>query len=132
MRDERGSMLPAFAGLLFVSFVLITLSVEIALLGATYRDTANLADVAAEAGASMIDQGALHEGTTTIDPRAAASEAVATVARAGISAAETVVEVRGATVCVSITRRHATFGLRYLAISEIVIDVSGCAEPGTG
>ncbi len=132
MRDERGSMLPAFGGLLFVSFVLITLSVEIALLGAAYRDTANLADVAAEAGASMIDQRALHEGSTTIDPRAATTEAVATVTRAGVSAADTLVEVRGASVCVLIARRLPTFGLRYLAISEIEIDVSGCAEPGTG
>jgi len=132
VNDERGSMLPAFGGLLFVSLVLLTLAVEIALLGAAYRDTATLADMAAEAGAAMIDQQALHEGTTTVDPGAATLEALATVTRAGISSSDTVVEIRGASVCVSIQRRHRTLGLRYLAISEILIDVSGCAQPGTG
>ncbi len=132
MNDERGSMLPAFGGLLFVSFVLLTLAVDIALLGAAYRDTATLADVAAEAGAAMIDQRALHGGTTTVDPRAATLEALATLTRAGVSNSETAVEVRGASVCVSIRKRHRTLGLRYLAVGEIVIDVSGCARPGTG
>lgn len=41
---ERGSMVPLFGGLVVVSFVMIALVVELALLGATYRSLASTAD----------------------------------------------------------------------------------------
>ncbi len=132
MNDETGSMLPAFGGLLFVSFVLLSLAVEIGLLGVAYRDTASLADIAAEAGAAMIDIGSLHEGTTVLNAQAAVGEARASLARSGIAASEASIQVTDTSVCVAISRRHEVYALRYLAITSFPIDVTGCAEPATG
>ena len=132
MRDETGSMLPAFGGLLFVSFVLLTLAVEIGLLGVAYRDTASIADTAAEAGAAMIDIASLHEGSTVLNARDAVAEASASLARSGVSASEASIQVGDELVCVALSRRHAVQALGYLAISSVQIDVTGCAEPATG
>lgn len=132
MRDERGSMLPAFGGLLFVSFVLLTLAVEIGLLGVAYRDTASIADTAAEAGAAMIDIGALHEGSTVLNATDAVAEASASLTRSGLSTSQASIQVSTSSVCVAISRSHAVQALGYLAISTIQIGVTGCAEPATG
>jgi hypothetical protein len=132
MRDETGSMLPAFGGLLFVSFVLLTLALEIGLLGVAYRDTASIADTAAEAGAAMIDAAALHKGSTILNARDAVAEANASLARSGVAASEANIQVGDTLVCVAISRRHAVQALGYLAINAVQIDVTGCAEPATG
>ena len=132
MRDETGSMLPAFGGLLFVSFVMLTLAVEIGLLGVAYRDTASFADTAAEAGAAMIDPASLHEGSTAINPRDAVAEANATLARLGVAPSEVSIRLSETSVCVAISRAHAVQALGYLAISSVQIEVTGCAEPATG
>jgi hypothetical protein len=125
-------MLPAFGGLLFVSFVLLTLAVEIGLLGVAYRDTASIADTAAEAGAAMIDIGAIHEGSTVLNARDAVAEATESLTRSGIAASEASIDVGEVLVCVAISRRHAVQALGYLAISTVQIEVTGCAEPATG
>ena len=132
MNDETGSMLPAFGGLLFVSFVLLTLAVEIGLLGVAYRDTASIADTAAEAGAAMIDVGALHDGSTVLDAHDAVAEAGASLSRLGVAASEASIQVGDTSVCVAISRRHAVQALGYLSISSVQINVTGCAEPATG
>ena len=132
MTDETGSMLPAFGGLLFVSFVLLTLAMEISLLGVAYRDVASLADIAAEAGAAMVDLGSLHGGVTELDARAAADEAGASLSRSGVAASEANVHVTDTSVCVSISKRHKVHALGYLAITDIQVEVTGCAEPATG
>jgi hypothetical protein len=125
-------MLPAFGGLLFVSFVILTLAVEIGLLGVAYRDTASIADTAAEAGAAMIDIGSLHAGSTTLNTQDAVNEAVAALARSGVPASEASISVGESLVCVAISRNHEVQALGYLAISTVQIEVSGCAEPATG
>jgi hypothetical protein len=118
--------------LLFVSFVLLTLAVEIGLLGVAYRDTASIADTAAEAGAAMIDIGAIHEGSTVLNARDAVAEASASLTRSGIAASEASIDVGEVLVCVAISRQHAVQALGYLAISSIQIEVTGCAKPATG
>jgi hypothetical protein len=125
-------MLPAFGGLLFVSFVLLTLAVEIGLLGVAYRDTAAIADTAAEAGAAMIDIRSLHEGSTVLNAHDAVAEANASLARSGVGGSEASIQVRSTRVCVAISRRHDVQALGYLAIRTIQIEVTGCAEPATG
>ena len=47
-------MLPMTAGLIFVGFAIVALVLELSLLGASYRDVATVADLAAEAGASVL------------------------------------------------------------------------------
>jgi len=124
-------MLPAFAGLVFVSLVILALAVEIASFGVAYRQTADLADVAAESGASMIDQSALHNGSTVLDEPAAAREALTVVSGAGFG--ETArVDVLPDRVCVSVTRVHEATALSFLAIGAVDVQVTSCAEPRTG
>lgn len=125
-------MLPAFGGLLFVSFVLLSLAIEIGLLGVAYRDTASIADTAAEAGAAMIDIGTLHEGSTSVNARDAVAEVSASLTRSGVSTSEASVQIGDKSVCVAISRSHSVQALGYLAISTVQIDVTGCAEPATG
>jgi hypothetical protein len=125
-------MLPAFGGLLFVSFVILTLAVEIGLLGVAYRDTASIADTAAEAGAAMIDPASLHEGLTVINAPDAVAEANASLSRLGVTPSEASIRVGDTSVCVAISRAHAVQALGYLAISSVQIEVTGCAEPATG
>ena len=132
MRDETGSMLPAFGGLLFVSFVILTLAVEIGLLGVAYRDTASIADTAAEAGAAMIDIASLHEGSTILNAGDAVAEANASLALSGIAPSEASIRVSDTSMCVAISRHHVVQALGYLAISSVQIEVTGCAEPATG
>jgi len=131
MTHERGSMLPAFAGLVFVSLVILSLAVEIASFGVAYRQTADLADVAAESGASMIDGTALHNGSIVLDEPAAAREALAVVSGAG--GGDTArVDVLPGRVCVSVTRMHETTALVFLAVGVVDVQVTSCAEPRTG
>lgn len=125
-------MLPAFGGLLFVSFVLLSLAVEIGLVGVAYRDTASIADTAAEAGAAMIDIASIHEGSTVINTRDAVAEAGASLAVSGVAPSEASIQVDDTAVCVAISKQHTVQALGYLDVSTIQIDVTGCAEPATG
>jgi hypothetical protein len=125
-------MLPLFGALLFVSFVLLSLAVEIGLLGVAYRDAASLADTAAEAGAAMIDIRSLHEGFTVLNVQDAVEEAGAALSRSGVAASEASIRVGDTQVCVAISRDHVVQALGYLAVSTVRIDVTGCAEPATG
>ncbi len=125
-------MLPAFGGLLFVAFVLLSLSVEVGLLGVAYRDAASITDLAAEAGAAMVDVEALHGGETLVDPDGARAEVRAELSRLGVSLGEASVEVTPYRVCVALSRRHPVKALGYLAVGAVQIEVTGCAEPATG
>lgn len=132
MTSERGSMLPAFAGLVFVSLVILALALEIASFGVVYRQTADIADVAAESGASMIDQAALHTGSTVLDEAAAVREALAIVSGVGGGGVSASVDVLPDRVCVSVMRVHEATALNVISIGAVNVEVTSCAEPRTG
>ncbi|MCL1599372.1 MAG: hypothetical protein M3094_09325 [Actinomycetia bacterium] len=133
MMDERGSMLPMFAGLLFVSFMILALAVEIALLGAVWRQAADVADIAAEAGAAMIDERLLHTGNIiAIDAQDAGHAALGAAHDLGVAGGDVTVDVGTAKVCVTIRVRHVTRSLRFIAVREIPVEVSRCAVPAVG
>ncbi len=132
MTDERGSALPMFTGLLFVTFVVLALVVELASFGAQWRRVADIADIAAESGAAMLDVGRLHDGSVEVDAADAEKAAVSVatsfdVPREGVSVA---VGVRS--VCVTISVTHTATRLRSLAVGDLPITVSRCAEPAIG
>ena len=70
MSAERGSILPMFAGLVFTSFVMLALVVELALLATDYRVVAGAADAAAESGASMLSVVDAYASELALDPAA--------------------------------------------------------------
>lgn len=126
-------MLPMFGGLLFVSFVMMTLAVEVALLGAAWRRTADIVDIAVEAGAAMVDEGRLHDGgVVVLDPRAAESAARGTAETFDVVFDEIVVQVDERSICLTVRSRHPTRGLRFIGMREIPIELSRCAVPAVG
>lgn len=128
--DERGSILPMLAGLLFTSFVMISLVVELALLGANYRSVAGAADAAAESGASMLSVADAYESRLTLDSRAATSEAVRVAA--ALSSGRVTVLMSNGGLCVTVSDVYRPSTLLYLGVSEIDVVVESCAEPRRG
>lgn len=130
MRAERGSVLPMFAGLVFVSFVMLALVVEIALLAANYRVVAGAADAAAESGASMLSVADAYASDLALDPARASSEAL-WVASA-LSEGEVSVSMSGSTLCVTVSDVYRPSTLLNLGVSAVDVTVRSCAEPRRG
>ena len=129
---EQGSMLPLFGGLAFVSFVMIALVVELALLGSTYRSVAAAADAASEAGASMLSEAEAYESRLVVDgdrARQVSSE----VARR-LAGADVVVDVAPtpSRVCVTVGQAYEPTTLGLLGVGAIDVSVTSCAEPRVG
>ena len=130
IRGERGTMLPALGGLLFVGLIVLALCVDVAALHATYVRVSTVADAAAEAGASMIDVSALHEGTISLDQGTAASVASDWVTGAGLQARA--IEVGAERVCVESMEDHHTIALGIIGLRRVEVVVRACAEPAVG
>lgn len=128
--DERGSILPMLAGLLFTSFVMISLVVELALLAANYRSVAGAADAAAESGASMLSVADAYESRLMLDSSAATSQAVRVAA--ALSGGRVTVVMSNGGLCVTVSDVYRPLTLLYLGVSEIDVVVESCAEPRRG
>lgn len=130
--NERGSMLPFMAALIFTGLVVIGLALDASLLAATYREAAFAADVGAEAGAAELAADS-YGGDPVLDPeRAEASAADAALSarpRVGRSA---VASADPARVCVSVTDRYQPRILGAVGVGPEVITVEACAEPRRG
>lgn len=130
--SEHGSMLPLFGGLMFVSFAMISLVVELAMLGGAYRNTAGAADAASEAAASMVATGAIYDGETTVNPAAAEATAASVAGSLASVDATVTVAAAAAQVCVTVSDSYRTRTLTFIGVSTIDISVTSCAEPRTG
>lgn len=132
MSDETGSALPLVGGLLFIGLFVIALAVDLAVLAGVYRTIAATADLAAEAGAAMIDVDAAHRGETAIDVGRAAAEAIAVVERSGLSRQNVAVDGDEARICVSVTTSQRPAMLAMIGARAVAVSVRSCAEPATG
>lgn len=130
MRGEQGSTLPLFAALLFTSFVMIALVVELALLSANYRVVAGAADTAAESGASMLSVVDAYESDLMLDTAAATAEAKRVAA--ALSGGDSTVSISGATLCVTVSDVYVPSTLLHVGLSQIDVTVESCAEPRRG
>ena len=116
----------------FVTFVVIGLVVELALLGATYRVVAGAADAGAEAGAAMLSEAHAYRSELVIDAPRAVREADRTAsALAGLSAAVDV-DAQPLEVCVVVTRSYRPVTLAFLGLADVDVRVTSCAEPRVG
>ena len=130
--DESGSMLPMFGGLIFVSFIMIALVVELAMLGVAYRSTASVADASAEAGAAMLSERHAYASEVVIDPVRARSEALG-VAHALMGLGVKVdVDATLSSVCVTVEHRYEPTTLLFLGVSGVDVTATSCAEPRIG
>ncbi len=130
--DERGSMLPMFGGLIFVSFIMIALVVELALLGIAYRSTASVADASAEAGAAMLSESHAYASEFVVDPTRARSEALGVAYSLAGSSVAVEVEATPSGVCVTVENRYQPTTLLFLGVSGVDVTATSCAEPRIG
>lgn len=129
---ENGSMLPMTAGLIFVAFAITALVVEIALLGAAYRDIATVADLAAESAAAVLAPPRAYGDEVQLDVVAAEGEA-RRVGRMWGSGDEVItVDVDTARICVTVTDAYRPRTLVFIGVTELSIQATGCAAPRAG
>ncbi len=131
-RSEGGSMLPMFGALLFTSFVMVALVVELTLLGFAYRSAAAAADAAAEAGAAMLAEDRAYADAVAVDALRARNESMAVGTALARSSAVVYVEATLLQVCVTVRDRYLPATLGFLGASGIDIAVDTCAEPRVG
>jgi len=120
------------AGLVFVAFSIIAIVVELSLLGAAYRDVATVADIAAEAGASMLSAADAYGSQVGLDTAAAEQEARRVSGTWGSGdeiVAVTIVEGR---LCVTVSDLYRPQTLVFIGVTEVDVSVTGCAEPRAG
>lgn len=129
---EDGSMLPMFGALVFTSFVMVALVVELALLGFAYRSAAAAADAAAEAGAAMLAEDRAYADEIAVDVLRAEDESRAVGTALARRGAVVDVDATALQVCVTVRDRHLPATLSFLGVSGIDIAVNTCAEPRVG
>lgn len=129
---ENGSMLPMTGGLIFVAFAITALVVEIALLGAAYRDIATVADLAAESAAAVVAAPGAYGDDVFLDIGAAESEARRVGRMWGSGNEVMTVDVSGSRICVTVTDGYRPRTLVFIGVSELSIRATGCAAPRVG
>jgi hypothetical protein len=131
-RSEEGTMLPMTAGLIFVAFAVVALLLELSLLGASYRDVATVADLAAEAGASMLVASAAYGGDVVLDAAQAEAEAQRVGAMWGSGDEAIIVDFDPGRICVTVADTYRPRTLIFIGVTELPIRAQGCAEPRAG
>lgn len=130
--SERGSMLPMTAGLIFVAFAVAALLLELSLLGASFRDIATVADLAAEAGASMLVASAAYDGEVALDVAQAETEAHRVGVMWGSGDEVVTVDSSPGRICVTIVDTYRPRTLVFAGATELSVSAKGCAEPRAG
>jgi hypothetical protein len=132
MKGERGSVFPILA-IVLVGGVLATLiAVELGRLASERRTIAFVADMAAEAGASMVDEAAMRAGELALDPAGAHDRAFAYAGEVGPPGALVTVVSGPAEVCVEISMPYEPRLLALVGASSVELIASACASPATG
>ncbi len=129
---EDGTMLPMTMGLVFVAFSIVALVVELSLLGAAYRDVATVADLAAEAAASIIAVPGAYDAQIELDMLAADEEASRVGALWGSGDEILTVSITQDRVCVSVSDVYRPRTLAFIGVTEFDVAATGCAEPRAG
>lgn len=133
IRDaEEGTMLPMTAGLIFVAFAVVALLLELSLLGASFRDVATVADLAAEAGASRLVASGAYEGNLHLDVAQARAEAQRVGAMWGSGDETVIVDTEQGRICVTIADTYRPQTLVFIGVAELSVSARGCAEPRAG
>lgn len=131
-RGEAGSTLPMFGALVFTSFVIVALAVELAMVGATYRSAAAAADAAAEAGAAMVAPDRAYGDEIVLDVERARSESLAVGTALARHGAVVQVDATLVAVCVTVRDWYLPATLGFLGAPGIDVAVDTCAEPRVG
>jgi hypothetical protein len=131
-RSEAGTMLPMTLGLVFVAFGVIALVLELSQLGASYRDVATVADLAAEAGAGVLMESLAYDNELGLDVNEASIEARRVGSMWGSGDESVSVDVGTGYICVTVTDAYKPQTLVFIGVTELAIRATGCAEPRAG
>lgn len=132
MSNDRGSVFPILA-IVLVGGVLATLiAVELGRLASERRAISFAADMAAEAGAAMLDEDSVRDGLLALDPQGAHDRAmtqIREVAPAGssVSAAASATEI-----CVTISTSYNPRLLSMVGARAVDLAATSCAAPAAG
>ncbi len=129
---EHGSMLPMTAGLIFVAFAIVALVLELSLLGASYRDVATVADLAAESAAGSLMASRAYGDEVTLDMAEAQIEAERVGSMWGNGDETVTIEVDSNRICVTIVDSYRPQTLIFIGVTEMTVRATGCAEPRAG
>jgi SpoU rRNA methylase family enzyme len=125
-------MLPMTAGLIFVGFAIVALVLELSLLGASYRDVATVADLAAEAGASVLVVSDVYDSEIALDVAEAEIEARRVGSMWGSGDEIVTIEADLARICVTVSDTYRPQTLVFIGVTELAVSARGCAEPRAG
>ena len=132
-KDEDGQAMILVAILMVGLIAVVGLVTDGGMVFSQRRDLQNVADAAALAGASQIDQGAYRASageTVSLDQAAAYDAAVGYLEDEG--GLDYAVAVTPGRVDVSVSRQATTGFLRVLGIDDVEISASATAEPRHG
>lgn len=129
---EHGTMLPMTAGVIFVALSIVAVVVELSLLGGAYRDVATVADIAAEAGASVLAVSDAYGSHVSLDVAAAEAEARRVSGTWGSGDEIVDVSVDQGRICVTVADIYRPQTLVFIGVTEVGLSVTGCAEPRAG
>lgn len=125
-------MLPMTAGLVFVAFAVIALVLELSLLGASYRDVATVADLAAEAGASTLAASVAYDSELVLDIHGAEAEARRVAGMWGSGDEAVTIDAGVNRICVTVADTYRPQTLVFIGVTEVAVSATGCAEPAAG
>jgi hypothetical protein len=125
-------MLPMTVGLVFIALSIVAIVVELSLLGAAYRDVATVADIAAEAGASVLSASDAYGSRIALDVVAAEEEARRVSGTWGSGDEIVTVSINQGRLCVTVADIYRPQTLVFIGVSEVGVSVTGCAEPRAG
>jgi hypothetical protein len=125
-------MLPMTTGLVFVAFAVVALLLELSLLGASFRDVATVADLAAEAGASILVVSGAYDGEMHLDVAAAEAEARRVGGMWGSGDEVITVDAGPGRICVTVADTYNPQTLTFIGVTEMTVKARGCAEPRRG
>jgi len=120
------------AGLVFIALSIVAIVVELSLLGAAYRDVATVADIAAEAGASVLSVADAYGSHIALDAGAAEAEARRVSGTWGSGDEIVTVSIDQGLLCVTVADIYRPQTLVFIGVTEVDVSVTGCAEPRAG
>lgn len=124
---DRGFVTPAVALIMLAGVIMSILAIDIARYAAAAREAAHIADVAAEAGAAMIDPRQAYRDRLVLDEGAAA-EAVEAI----VGGHRSVVDIGPRRVCVRVTTRVEPLLLHLVGARTRHMEAAACASPAQG
>ena len=129
MRSETGSVFPILAVVLVGGILAALIAVELGRLVSERRAISFAADMAAEAGAAMLDEAAVRGGQLSLNPSAARERAVSYAISTAPSGSDIFITSNETEVCVEIASAFEPRLLAMVGARPVELRAAACASP---